>query len=420
MEPRDAAPTQTGGASPYLPGLIGMNISFDGKQTNVSRSSSSTILRIAQIAPLYESVPPRLYGGTERVVSFITEELASRGHEVTLFASGDSKTAATLEAVCQKGLRLAGTAELGPTLQLPMLSNIYESAGKRFDIIHSHLEYWAFPFNKMTRVPTVSTIHSRLDIPHLHPLYNYYRQAVLVSISDAQRKPLPGMNWAGTVGHGLPRDLLHFSDGSGKYLAFLGRISPEKRPDLAIEIARRAGIPLKIAAKVDNVDRDYFETLIKPQLAPPDIEYIGEISKTEKSDFLGGALALLFPIDWPEPFGLTMIEAMACGTPVIARPCGSVPEVLTDGLTGFIAADLDDLVAAVAKVDRLSRRKCRQEFERRFSVEVMVDKYERIYRNLIDAAANREAWSGPARANDGQQPSAVTFSGSAPGAPTTT
>jgi glycosyltransferase involved in cell wall biosynthesis len=398
-------------------GLARMKINCDGKQTNVNRFNQSRPLRIAQIAPLYESVPPQLYGGTERVVSFMTEELVSRGHEVTLFASGDSSTAARLEAVCPKGLRLAGQADLAPILQLPMLSGIYESARERFDIIHSHLEYWAFPFQAMTMVPTVSTMHSRLDIQHLQPVYSYYGRAPLVSISDAQRKPLPAMNWVGTVGHGLPRDLLRFSDGPGGYLAFLGRISPEKRPDTAIEIARRAGIPLKIAAKIDDADRDYFDTLIKPQLAPPDIEYIGEINKSEKGDFLGGALALLFPIDWPEPFGLTMIEALACGTPVIARPCGSVPEVLTDGVTGYMASDVGGLVAAVGRIDRLSRSRCRAEFERRFTVEVMVDGYEKIYAGLIESKGTPVDWS--ARNNGSPQRAAATISGAVPGGPTT-
>jgi len=390
-----------------------MKNNSDGKQTDINRFSQSRPLRIAQIAPLHESVPPQLYGGTERVVSFITEELVSRGHEVTLFASGDSTTAARLEAVCPRGLRLEGKSELAPVLQLPVLSAIYESARERFDIIHSHLEYWAFPFQTMTTVPTVSTMHSRLDTPHLHPVYSYYRRAPLVSISNAQRKPLPAMNWVGTVGHGLPRGLLRFNDGPGRYLAFLGRISPEKRPDTAIEIARRSGIPLKIAAKVDAADRGYFEGVIKPLLAPPDIEYIGEIDRSEKSEFLGGALALLFPIDWPEPFGLTMIEALACGTPVIARPCGSVPEVLTDGVTGYIASGVDGLAAAVGRVDRLSRRACRAEFERRFTVDAMVDGYEKVYAELLEGKAAPLA--STVRNNGSSE-----LSGSVPGGPATT
>jgi glycosyltransferase involved in cell wall biosynthesis len=341
-------------------------------------------LRIAQLAPLHESVPPQLYGGTERVVSFITEELCDRGHDVTLFASGDSITAAKLEAVCPVGLRLSGRTDLSPGLQLPMLSSVYNNAREHFDVIHSHLDFWTFPFETFSTVPTVSTMHGRLDDADCHPVYSCYPGAALVSISDSQREPLPGMNWVATVPHGLPRDLLPFSDRTGNYLAFLGRISPEKGPDTAIEVALRAGIPLKIAAKVDTVDRDYFEAIIRPLLNPPAIEYIGEITDSEKGEFLGGALALLFTIDWPEPFGLTMIEAMACGTPVIARPCGSVPEVLNPGVSGFIANEIDDLVAAVRLADALPRIRCREEFERRFTAETMVDRYEAVYTKLID------------------------------------
>jgi len=346
--------------------------------------SDAPRLRIAQIAPLYERIPPELYGGTERVVSYVTEELVRRGHEVTLFASGDSQTAATLVPGCPQALRLAGKPELGAFLQLPLLSDVYETASSRFDVIHSHVDYWSFPFARLINVPTVSTMHGRLNIDELHPVYARYRSAPLVSISNAQRQPLPLMNWITTIYHGLPGDMLHFNPDRGKYLAFLGRISPEKRPDIAIDVARRAGIPFKMAAKVDVVDRDYFEAVIKPRLSPPDVEYIGEISESEKSEFLGNALALLFTIDWPEPFGLTMIEAMACGTPVLARPCGSVPEVLTPGVTGFIADSVDEMVAAIGKLDTLSREDCRREFESRFTVEIMVDQYEQVYRRLIE------------------------------------
>jgi glycosyltransferase involved in cell wall biosynthesis len=347
-------------------------------------------LRIAQIAPLYERVPPKLYGGTERVVSYITEELVRRGHEVTLFASGDSITGAKLAPGCPQALRLMGKPELGAFLQLPMLSDVYEGAQERFDVIHSHIDYWTFPFARLTpQVPTVATMHGRLDIEELRPVYGRYRSMPLVSISDAQRAPLSFMNWVATVYHGLPRDLLRFSPGPGKYLAFLGRISPEKRPDIAIDVARRAGIPFKIAAKVDVVDRAYFEAVIKPRLSPPDVEYIGEISEAEKNEFLGNAIALLFTIDWPEPFGLAMIEAMACGTPVIARPCGSVPEIVTPNVSGLIAKSADELVAAVKRIDSLSREGCRREFERRFTVETMADRYERVYRQLIEEAKER-------------------------------
>jgi glycosyltransferase involved in cell wall biosynthesis len=346
-------------------------------------------LRIAQLAPLYERIPPKLYGGTERVVSYITEELVRRGHQVTLFASGDSETGALLVPGCPQSLRLAGKAELGGFLQLPMISDVYDGAANRFDVIHSHIDYWSFPFARLTNVPTVATMHGRLDVEELHPVYARYRSMPLVSISDAQRTPLPLMNWVDTIYHGLPRDLLRFSPGPGKYLAFLGRISPEKRPDLAIEVARRVGIPLKLAAKVDAVDRDYFQTVIKPLLSPPDIEYIGEIGEPEKSEFLGNALAFMFTIDWPEPFGLAMIEALACGTPVIARPCGSIPEVIRNGATGFIVKSVEEMVAAVHDIGKLAREECRREFENRFTVEIMVDRYEQVYRQLIEGGQRK-------------------------------
>ncbi|MGH8011110.1 MAG: glycosyltransferase family 4 protein, partial [Candidatus Binataceae bacterium] len=267
----------------------------------------------------------------------------------------------------------------------------YEEAAEHFDVIHSHIDYWSFPFAAKSSVPTVSTMHGRLDIEDLYPVYRRFRSMPLVSISDSQRTPLPFMNWVRTIYHGLPRDLLKFSAGPGEYLAFLGRISPEKSPDIAIKVARKAGIPLKLAAKVDVVDREYFETVIKPLLAPPDIEYIGEINEKEKSEFLGHALALMFTINWPEPFGLAMIEAMACGTPVIARPCGSVPEIVKPGITGFIADRVDELVTEVDRVGKISREACRKEFEDRFAVEGMVDAYEQLYRLLIERGESRAA-----------------------------
>jgi glycosyltransferase involved in cell wall biosynthesis len=235
----------------------------------------------------------------------------------------------------------------------------------------------------MVTTPTISTMHGRLDLEQLHPIYHHYEDLPLVSISDSQRKPLQSMNWVSTIYHGLPPELLPYSRKGGKYLAFLGRIAPEKRPDLAIDVARKAGIPLKIAAKVDEVDREYFQKVIEPKLAGPGVEYIGEINDQQKGEFLGNALALLFTIDWPEPFGLVMIEALSCGTPVIARPCGSVPEVIRDGVTGFIASELDEMVAAVKKVETISRAACREEFERRFTVQVMADNYERVYREML-------------------------------------
>jgi glycosyltransferase involved in cell wall biosynthesis len=265
-----------------------------------------------------------------------------------------------------------------------MLSDVYGHAN-RFDIIHSHVDCLSFPLARFVPVPTVSTMHGRLDLDELLPIYRSYTDLPVVSISNDQRRPIPEMNWVRTVYHGLPRNLLKFSPQSDKYLAFLGRMSPEKRPDLAIEVARRAGVPLKIAAKVDRTDRDYFDNVIKPMLSTSGIEFVGEINEAAKQQFLGGALALLFPVDWPEPFGLVMIEALACGTPVIARPCGSVPEVLRHGVTGFIGSSVEDLVAAVHQIGNISRQKCRDEFETRFTAEVMAANYERVYHLLAGA-----------------------------------
>ena len=361
-----------------------------GNTPKPSYYSSMPRLRIAQIAPLYERIPPKLYGGTERVVSYITEELVRRGHDVTLFAAGDAQTTARLHAACPQALRLAGKQELGGFLQLPMLSDVYENA-EDFDVIHSHIDYWSFPFARLSKTPSVSTMHGRLDLKDLKPIYARYKTVPLISISDGQRMPVPFMNWISTVHHGLPRDLLNYSKGPGKYLAFLGRISPEKRPDLAIDIARKAGIPIKLAAKVDVVDRAYFDQVIKPRLAFPDVEYIGEINESQKNEFLGNALALMFTIDWPEPFGLAMIEALACGTPVIARPCGSVPEVLRNGVSGIMATEFDDLVQAVKNIDSISREGCRKEFETRFTAEVMAVQYEHIFHSLISARRNESS-----------------------------
>jgi glycosyltransferase involved in cell wall biosynthesis len=354
-------------------------------------------LRIAQIAPLYEPVPPKLYGGTERVVSYITEELVSRGHEVTLFASGDSETNAKLAPGCERALRLWGNPELGVALQQAMLTEVFTDARDRFDIVHFHLDYWSYAMARMTGMPTVTTMHGRLDLPDLHQVYQRFPEAAVVSISDAQRAPLAQMNWVATIHHGLPRDLLKFNPNKGKYLAFIGRISPEKRPDLAIEVARKSGVPLKIAAKVDPVDGEYFANIIKPLIKPPLVEYLGEIGDAQKSEFLGNALALMFTIDWPEPFGLAMIEALACGTPVIARPCGSVLEVIRPGITGFVEKETDQLVAAVARIDSISRERCRLEFEERFTAQVMVDKYEAVYHALLDY--DHEMLSGQAAAS---------------------
>lgn len=340
-------------------------------------------MKIAQVAPLFESVPPKYYGGTERVVSYLTEELVRQGHEVTLFASGDSVTKAHLIAPCRRSLRLDKNCVDQLAHHILMLEMVFKQA-HRFDIIHFHIDYLHFPLSRRHNIPHVTTLHGRLDIPDLVPLYREFAEMPVVSISNSQREPLPWLNWRGTVYHGLPEDLYTFREEHGKYLAFLGRIAPEKRVDRAIEIAKRTGIPLKIAAKVDKVDKEYFETVVQPLLRNPFIEYLGEIGDGEKNEFLGNAYALLFPIDWPEPFGLVMIEAMACGTPVIAYRRGSVPEVLEEGVTGFIVQGLEDAVEAVYKVRNINRRRCREVFEERFSATRMTRDYLNIYKQLLE------------------------------------
>ena len=341
-------------------------------------------MRIAQVAPLFESVPPQLYGGTERIVSYVTDELVRRGHDVTLFASGDSRTTARLVPVVERATRLdAATHDLLGSEFIRELGLVFSHASD-FDVIHCHVDYLAFPFHDLTPTPTVHTIHGRLDLPHLLPVYRQFRTVPLVSISDAQRAPLDqlGVRWAGTVYHGLPVERYAFAPEDQGYLAFLGRLAPEKQPELAIEIARRVGLPLKIAAKVDAVDQEYFDQVVAPLLDDPLVEFLGEIGDDQKSAFLGGAKALLFPIDWPEPFGLVMIEAMACGTPVVARPCGSVPEVIDHGRTGFLASTLVELTEAVKRLDEIDRAECRRQFELRFSAGRMAQDYERIYGRL--------------------------------------
>ncbi|MGE5570814.1 MAG: glycosyltransferase family 4 protein [Rhodospirillales bacterium] len=338
-------------------------------------------MRIAQIAPLYESVPPRLYGGTERVVSYLTEELVRQGHEVTLFASGDSVTSARLIPCCSRALRLSKCQDPF-AFHVLMLERVFQN-GRHFDIHHFHIDYMHYPFSRRSLTANVTTLHGRLDLPELRHLYSEFRDVPVVSISDAQRTPLRWLNWQATVHHGLPAGLHTFREKQGKYLVFLGRISPEKRVDLAIQIAIRAGMELKIAAKVDSADREYFETEIRPLLGHPLIEFIGEVGDAEKDELLGNAYALLFPIDWPEPFGLVMIEALACGTPVIACRRGSVQEILDDGVTGFIVDKPLDAVQAIERVARLNRRACRETFERRFSAERMAAQYLETYRAVI-------------------------------------
>jgi glycosyltransferase involved in cell wall biosynthesis len=347
-------------------------------------------MRIAQVAPLFESVPPKYYGGTERVVSYLTEELVRQGHDVTLFASGDSETHARLVAGSRRSLRLDKHCVDQLAHQVLMLERVVQRAAS-FDVIHFHVDYLHYPFSRRHPTPHLTTLHGRLDIPDLVPLYREFRDAPVVSISDAQREPLPFANWIGTVHHGLPADLYRFQSEPGQYLAFIGRVAPEKRVDRAIEIAKRVGLPLKIAAKVDDIDRDYFEQVVEPLLRDPLIEYVGEIGEGEKAEFLGNASVLLFPIDWPEPFGLVMIEAMACGTPIIAFRRGSVPEVMEQGRTGFVVDDLDGAVGAVRRASELSRQRCREIFEERFTATRMATDYLALYAGLVDQRRQRAA-----------------------------
>jgi glycosyltransferase involved in cell wall biosynthesis len=340
-------------------------------------------MRIAQIAPLQERVPPKLYGGTERIVSYLTEELVRQGHDVTLFASGDSKTTAKLVPCCDLALRLNPSVKDFLPYHVIMLEEVRKQAND-FDVLHFHIDLLHAPLIRPFVHRTVTTQHGRLDLPDLAPFYGVFRDIPLVSVSDSQRSYLHHANWVGTVHHGVPRDLLPFSPrAGGGYLAFLGRISPEKGPNRAIEIAVRAGMPLKIAAKVDRVDQAYWDDIIHPMVnAHPNVEYLGEISEAEKPAFLGDAAALLFPIDWPEPFGLVMIEAMACGTPVIAFRRGSVPEIVDEGTSGFIVDTVEQAVARVPRIASLDRDKVRAAFQRRFTVERMAHDYLEIYRNL--------------------------------------
>jgi len=348
------------------------------------------MLKIAQIAPLIESVPPRLYGGTERIVSYLTEELVALGHDVTLFASGDSITAANLVPCVPKALRLDASVRDPIPYYMLMLDRVRQMAGG-FDILHFHIDQFHFPLFRPIAGRTVTTLHGRQDLPDLLSLYAGFDDMPLVSISNAQRLPVPNSNFAGTVHHGIPARLHHgTAEACGGYLAFLGRISPEKRPDRAISIARALGIPLKIAAKVDRVDEVYFKMQIEPLLEAGGVEFIGEINDHQKTQFLGDAQALLFPVDWPEPFGLSMIEAMACGTPVLAFRCGSVPEVVEDGITGTIVETMEEAIAALPRVIALDRIKVRQRFEQRFSATRMANDYVGIYRSLLAKSAQRE------------------------------
>jgi len=345
-------------------------------------------MRIAQVAPLIESVPPKHYGGTERIVSYLTEELVRLGHQVTLFGSGDSVTNARLVSACRRSLRKDERVKDYLAREVLLIDQVVEHA-REFDLIHFHTGCLHYLICRYLPVPHVTTLHGRLDTPDLVPLYGRFRDMPVISISNAQREPLPSANWQATIYHGLPTNLLPFHPNSGDYLAFLGRISPEKRADRAIEIAKRAGMRLKIAAKVDRVDRRYFKRVVEPLLNESHVEWVGEISDQKKDEFLGNAYALLFPIDWPEPFGLVMIEAMACGTPVIAYDHGSVPEVIEDGVNGFVVKDLEGAAQAVRRVPDLSRGQCREVFENRFTATRMATDYVRLYMRLIDSRMRR-------------------------------
>ncbi len=339
-------------------------------------------MRIAQVAPLYESVPPKMYGGTERVVSWLSEELVRLGHDVTLFASGDSMTTARLIPACQESLRLSPESIDHLAHHFVQMEQVLRHKDE-FDLIHFHVDYLHYPLSRRERYSHITTLHGRLDIPDLVPLYNVYSEMPVVSISDSQRDPLPHLNWQGTVHHGLPIDSYNSYRKPGEYLAFLGRTSPEKGLDRAIEIAGGAGMPLKIAAKIDKADQEYFETVIQPLLGRADVEFIGEIGYPEKNEFLGKAAALLFPIAWPEPFGLVMIEAMACGTPIIAYPFGSVPEVVEHGVSGYLVADQASAVEAAKQIDKIDRRQVRKHFEQNFTADRMALDYLKIYERMV-------------------------------------
>ena len=348
-------------------------------------------MRIAQIAPLYEAVPPKFYGGTERVVSYLTEALVDLGHDVTLFASGDSITSAELHAAWPRALRLDPSIRDPLAPHMVLLEKVRRLAAE-FDVLHFHLDYLPFSLFSGAGVPTVTTLHGRLDLPELQPVFDTFTEANVISISESQRAPLPQARWLDTVYHGLPSRLLTPQPHcEPEYLAFLGRICPEKRADTAIKIAAMSGLPLKIAAKVDKVDQDYFKSEIEPLLSQAHVEFVGEIDEASKPEFLSRAKALLFPIDWNEPFGLVMIEAMACGTPVIAFNRGSVPEVIDHAVTGYIVEDAQSAVAALDRLDELSREEIRAQFERRFTAETMAKRYVECYTALIQSAGNRPA-----------------------------
>lgn len=373
-------------------------------------------MKIAQIAPLFESCPPRLYGGTERIVSYLTEELVRQGHDVTLFASGDSRTSARLEPFCETALRLDPRIKDPIPHHVVMLDKV-RAVADQFDVLHFHVDVLHYPLIRDFIDRTVTTLHGRLDLPEHQCVYAAFSRAPLVSISKSQRKPMPPVNWAGMVYHGLPQDLLPFNPApTGGYLAFLGRISPEKGPDRAIEIAARSGATLKMAAKIDRVDQDYWEEVIRPMVgAHPNVEFVGEINEREKAKFLGEASALLFPIDWPEPFGIVMIEAMACGTPVIAFRKGSAPEIIDEGVSGFVVDDIAEAVAAVERIGEFGRARARSSFERRFGIERVASDYLKIYGNLPGVrSARRVARALPAHGLNGANSAKLPGAGAHP------
>ena len=341
-------------------------------------------MRIAQVAPLYESVPPKLYGGTERVVSYLTESLVSRGHDVTLYATGDSVTSARLVPIAPQALRLDPSCHDALAFHHVMFERLVRDL-EDFDLVHFHTDYLHFSIARHLGIRHVTTLHGRLDLPELTVLYKEFSESPVISISRSQRTPLPHACWVGTVHHGLPADLYGFQEEPKGYLAFLGRVSPEKGLDRAIEIATRLGVVLRVAAKVDRADREYYLRTIAPLLHSPYVEFIGEITETEKAEFLGNAKALLFPIEWPEPFGLVLIEAMACGTPVIAYNYGSVPEVLQDGLTGFIVHSEEEALSAIRRAATLDRRLIRAQFDRRFTATTMARAYVDVYSRLMQS-----------------------------------
>lgn len=341
-------------------------------------------MKIAQVSPLFESVPPKAYGGTERVISYLTEELVRQGHEVTLFAAGDSTTSATLTAAVPQSIR-QDTGRQAWLAYHSIQMDLVRSMADTFDVIHFHTDYLHFPLARTLRTPHLTTVHGRQDLPELVPLYRHFNEIPLVSISDSQRSPVPWANWCDTVHHGLPTDLYGLRSAPGKYFVFIGRVSREKRVDRAIDIARRCGVPLYIGAKIDDIDKPYFDEHVKPLFNDPLVTYLGEVGDQAKRELLEHACALLFPIDWPEPFGLVLIESLACGTPVVAYGHGAIPEIMEDGVTGFVVTNQDEAVRAAQNIDSIDRTRCREVFERRFTVARMAQDYLRIYQRLLDA-----------------------------------